>query len=118
MTGVNINSVLDPDVAETVALDVGCELDIKRPADAEEQVLAGLQKPDAPEDLVPRAPVVILASMLPIAGQTAGRLAAERVYNDVIRRVAVAAHAGYLDLFDAWLGLGPSASWSPPRYAR
>jgi lysophospholipase L1-like esterase len=56
----------------------------------------------------PQAPVVILASMLPIAGQTAGRLAAERAYNDVIRRVAAAARVGYLDLFDAWLGLGPS----------
>jgi lysophospholipase L1-like esterase len=57
---------------------------------------------------VPQAPVVILASMLPIAGQTPGRLAAERAYNDVIRRVAAATHVGYLDLFDAWLGLGPS----------
>ena len=56
----------------------------------------------------PQAPVVILASMLPIAGQTPGRLAAERAYNDVIRRVAAAARVGYLDLFDAWLGLGAS----------
>jgi lysophospholipase L1-like esterase len=56
----------------------------------------------------PQAPLVILASMLPIAGQTPGRLAAQRAYNDVIRRVAAAAHVGYLDLFDAWLGLGPS----------
>jgi lysophospholipase L1-like esterase len=56
----------------------------------------------------PQAPVVILASMLPIAGQTPGRLAAERAYNDVIRRVAAATRVGYLDLFDAWLGLGPS----------
>jgi lysophospholipase L1-like esterase len=54
----------------------------------------------------PQAPVVILASMLPIAGQTPGRLAAERAYNDVIRRVAAASHVGYLDLFDARLGLG------------
>ena len=53
----------------------------------------------------PQAPVVILASMLPIAGQTSGRLAAERAYNDVIRRVAAATRVGYLDLFDAWLGL-------------
>jgi lysophospholipase L1-like esterase len=56
----------------------------------------------------PRAPVVILASMLPIAGQPPARLAAQRAYNDVIRRVAAATHVGYLDLFDAWLGLGPS----------
>lgn len=52
-------------------------------------------------------PVVILASMLPIAGQTPSRLAAERAYNDVIRRTAAEANAGYLDLFDPWLALGP-----------
>jgi lysophospholipase L1-like esterase len=56
----------------------------------------------------PHTPLVILASMLPIAGQTPARLAAERAYNDVTRRVAAAAHVGDLDLFDAWLGLGPS----------
>jgi translation initiation factor IF-2 len=33
-------------------------LDIKRPADAEEQLVAAHQKPDEPEDLLPRAPVV------------------------------------------------------------
>src|SRR5207302_6966792 len=32
LTNVNINSILEPDIAETLALDVGCELDIKRPA--------------------------------------------------------------------------------------
>jgi lysophospholipase L1-like esterase len=56
----------------------------------------------------PHAPIVILASMLPIAGQTPGQLVMERTYNDVIRRVAAAVRVGYLDLFDAWLGLGPS----------
>jgi translation initiation factor IF-2 len=55
---VSINSTLDPDVAETVALDHGCELDIKRPKDAEEELLASLQQPDPPEDLQPRAPIV------------------------------------------------------------
>ncbi|HXG10798.1 MAG TPA: translation initiation factor IF-2, partial [Gemmataceae bacterium] len=55
---LNINSTLEPVVAETVALDYGCELDIKRPLDTEEQLLAALQKPDNPEDLVPRAPIV------------------------------------------------------------
>src|SRR4029077_4103015 len=39
-------------------LDVGCELEIKRPQDTEEKILAELQKPDNPEDLVPRAPIV------------------------------------------------------------
>ena len=56
----------------------------------------------------PSAPVVVLASMLPIAGQTTARLSAERAYNDVIRRTATALHVGYLDLFDMWLALGQS----------
>jgi lysophospholipase L1-like esterase len=56
----------------------------------------------------PHAPIVILASMLPIAGQTPGQLVMQRTYNDLIRRVAAAVRVGYLDLFDAWLGLGPS----------
>jgi translation initiation factor IF-2 len=60
MTNVNINSNLGPDVAETIALDTGCELEIKRPPDAEDQLLAELQKPDRPEELVPRAPIVTI----------------------------------------------------------
>ncbi|HLJ92364.1 MAG TPA: translation initiation factor IF-2 [Gemmataceae bacterium] len=60
LTTVNINSTLEPAVAETIALDAGCELDIKRPADAEDRVLAELQKPDNPEDLVLRAPIVTI----------------------------------------------------------
>src|SRR5205807_4923697 len=42
----------------TIALEHGSELDVKRQLDAEEQLLAGLKKPDNPEDLQPRAPVV------------------------------------------------------------
>ena len=56
----------------------------------------------------PAAPVVVLASMLPFAGLTPARLAAERAYNDIIRRTAASMHVGYLDLFDMWLALGPS----------
>ena len=55
---VNINSTLSPDLAELVAIDFGVELDIKRPASVEEEILARFQKPDSPEDVVPRAPVV------------------------------------------------------------
>jgi translation initiation factor IF-2 len=58
VANANINSTLDPVVAETIALDLGCELEIKRPLSAEEQTLANLNKPDRPEDLVPRAPIV------------------------------------------------------------
>ncbi len=57
---VTINSTVDPEVAETLALDLGCELDIKRPQDVEEQVLSALNTPDDPEALVPRAPVVTI----------------------------------------------------------
>src|SRR5262249_58568116 len=55
---VNINSVLDQDLAETLALDAGCELDVKRQETAEEEVERIRSEPDKPEDLRPRAPVV------------------------------------------------------------
>ncbi len=60
MPNVTINSTVDPVLAETIALDVGCELEIKRPPDAEEQVLAHLHKADEPADLVARAPIVTI----------------------------------------------------------
>src|SRR5262249_27235590 len=56
----SINSVVDPHLAEIIALDVGCELDIRKPPDTEDLLLAGLDKPDNPEDLVPRAPIVTI----------------------------------------------------------
>ncbi len=55
-----INTTLDAATAELVALEYGVELEVKRPADIEEQVLAEQQKPDNPEDLVPRAPIVTI----------------------------------------------------------
>jgi translation initiation factor IF-2 len=57
---ITINSTVEPELAETIALDVGCELEIKRPQDAETELLAGLQAEDKPEDLEPRAPVVTI----------------------------------------------------------
>jgi translation initiation factor IF-2 len=56
----SLNLTLEPDLAETIALDYGAELDIKRPHDAEEQLVASLKKQDAPEDLMPRAPIVTI----------------------------------------------------------
>jgi translation initiation factor IF-2 len=47
-------------MALLVALDVGCELEIKRAQDAEELMLAGLEEPENPEDLVLRAPIVTI----------------------------------------------------------
>ncbi|HZT81741.1 MAG TPA: translation initiation factor IF-2, partial [Gemmataceae bacterium] len=58
LTNPTINTVLDPDLAEAIALDYKVELEIKRPPDAEEQLLAALKQADNPEDLVPRAPIV------------------------------------------------------------
>jgi translation initiation factor IF-2 len=57
---VTRNSTLDPTLAEAIALEYGCELNVKRPLDAEEQLLAEYQKPDEPAGLVPRAPIVTI----------------------------------------------------------
>ncbi len=58
--GMSINSGLDPQTAELIALDFGRELDIKKAADAEDQLNEDLHKEDAPETLVPRAPIVTI----------------------------------------------------------
>jgi translation initiation factor IF-2 len=58
MANPAINSVIEPLVAEEIALEAGHELDIRRPPDAEDKVQQELSKPDNPEDLVPRAPIV------------------------------------------------------------
>jgi translation initiation factor IF-2 len=57
---ITINTSLDPEVAETVALEHGCELDVKRGTDLEGDLLADFRKPDLPEDLMPRAPIVTI----------------------------------------------------------
>ena len=57
---ITINSPLDPDLAEALALEQGCELDVKRPVDLEKQVTESAEKPDNPEDLQPRAPIVTI----------------------------------------------------------
>jgi len=54
----NINTTVDPDLAQLIALERGLEVDIKRAPDAEEQLLASLDRPDTPEELLPRAPIV------------------------------------------------------------
>jgi translation initiation factor IF-2 len=55
---MNINSGLEPDLAELVALEYGCELEIKRDLDVEQAMLDVHAVVTAPEDLVPRAPIV------------------------------------------------------------
>lgn len=57
---LNINSSLDPDLAEALALEQGCELDIKRPLDAEEELRKERSQPDDPDMLETRAPIVTI----------------------------------------------------------
>jgi translation initiation factor IF-2 len=57
---ITINSLIEPDMAEAMALEAGCELDIKHPSDAELRFVEEARKPDQPEDLLPRAPIVTI----------------------------------------------------------
>jgi translation initiation factor IF-2 len=58
MLNANINTTVDPDLAQLIALEQGIEVDIKRALDTETQLLTSLQHEDAPEELQPRAPIV------------------------------------------------------------
>ena len=60
MENVTINSILDPEVADELALENGVELEIKKGIDLEEQALTAAQKLDDPADLKPRAPIVTI----------------------------------------------------------
>lgn len=53
-----INTTVDPELAEMLALEFGCELNVKRPVNAEEEMIGLSKEADNPADLVPRAPVV------------------------------------------------------------
>jgi translation initiation factor IF-2 len=55
---ITINSILDPTLAEFVANEMGCELDIKRPWNVEDTLTNQLDEQDSPDNLVSRAPVV------------------------------------------------------------
>jgi translation initiation factor IF-2 len=57
---ITINSLIEPDMAEAMALEAGCELDIKHPSDAELRFVEEARKPDEPENLLPRAPIVTI----------------------------------------------------------
>jgi translation initiation factor IF-2 len=56
----NINSTLEHDVAALLALDYGVELEVKKAPDAEELLQIEWDRPDAPESLQPRAPIVTI----------------------------------------------------------
>ena len=55
---MSINSEIDVEIAEEIALENGTLLEIKRSLDAEDHLLAGFDVPDEEKDLLPRAPVV------------------------------------------------------------
>ncbi|MBY0229145.1 MAG: translation initiation factor IF-2 [Gemmataceae bacterium] len=57
---VTINSAIDPDTAQLMALEYGCELEIKQAADQEVILTERDKEEDAPESLVPRAPIVVI----------------------------------------------------------
>ena len=54
-----INTELNAEMVELLAVEFGIEIDLKQPADVEAEMLAAAeQEPDDPASLVPRAPVV------------------------------------------------------------
>jgi translation initiation factor IF-2 len=55
---LTINSVIDADMAQLVALDFKCDLKVKAPETDEQRYLETIDPPDKPEDLVLRAPIV------------------------------------------------------------
>ncbi len=56
---LNINAVLDPEMAMMVAADMGVDVEFKQPESLEESLLSQLEGFDDPaEDLVPRPPIV------------------------------------------------------------
>jgi translation initiation factor IF-2 len=56
----NVNSMLDGETAEMIALEMGKEVEIRRAADVEDKLKAGAGAEDNPEEMVERAPVVTI----------------------------------------------------------
>ncbi len=57
--GVNINAGLEMETAELLAVEFGVDVDLRRPVDVEERVLAAVeQEEDDPVTLKPRPPVI------------------------------------------------------------
>lgn len=57
---ITINSNVEPDMAQLVAIEAGVELEIRKAQDVEEKLLPTEAQTDKPEDLVLRAPVVTI----------------------------------------------------------
>jgi translation initiation factor IF-2 len=58
MVSTNINADLSAETAELLAMELGVEIDVRRPVVLEEQVLTSLDQDDDPSSLEPRPPVV------------------------------------------------------------
>src|SRR5205807_1655732 len=57
---VTINSTVDPEMADLVAVEYGRDIEIRHPADAEADALKRLDTTDTVEELQPRAPIVTI----------------------------------------------------------
>ncbi len=56
---VGINSVLETETVELLAVELGAEIELRQPVNLEDQILSTVDKrEDAPEQLVPRPPVI------------------------------------------------------------
>jgi translation initiation factor IF-2 len=57
---ININSTIEPELAQLAALDSGIELEARRPQDVEAWLQPAETAEERPEDLEPRAPIVTI----------------------------------------------------------
>ncbi len=57
---ITINSVIDTDLAETIALEANVELEVRRAASAEDRLMAAHAEQDTPEMMISRAPIVTI----------------------------------------------------------
>lgn len=55
-----INTMLDAQMIELLAIEYGKDVEIRKPIDAEDVMLDEFSSADGPEDLVPRAPIVTI----------------------------------------------------------
>lgn len=55
-----INTILDAQAIELIAIDYGKDIEIRKPLDAEDVMLEEFSTVDDPADLVPRAPIVTI----------------------------------------------------------
>ena len=57
---ITINSVIETELAETIALEANVELEVRRAASAEDRLMAAHAEQDNPEEMIARAPIVTI----------------------------------------------------------